>query len=56
MKKTPARLADDPSSRKDVNSCRGFQMGSPPKIITEEDETIIPMNEVMANPQGIVNS
>jgi hypothetical protein len=56
IKKTPARLPDDPSLRNDVKSSKGFQMGAPPKITTEEDETMIPIKEVTAKPVGIVKN
>jgi hypothetical protein len=56
IKNTPARLLDVPSSRKDCKRSRGFQIGSPPKMTTEEEETIMPTNDVKANPPGIVKS
>jgi hypothetical protein len=56
MKKTPARLAEPPSLRKDCRRERGFQMGSPWKMTVEEEETMMPMKEVMAKPTGMVIS
>jgi hypothetical protein len=41
MKNTPARLADEPSFRKDCRGSRGFQIGSPLKITTGEEEAMI---------------
>lgn len=35
---------------------RGFQTGSVSKITDEEDDTIIPINEVIPNPIGIVSN
>src|SRR4051812_31631254 len=55
MKKTPVRFLLPPSSRKLWSRSNGFQIASP-KIITEDEETIIPMNEVTANPIGMVKS
>jgi len=54
MKKTPALFWEPPSSRKDWRRSRGFQMGSPLKMMVEEEETMMPMKEVMAKPQGMV--
>jgi hypothetical protein len=48
MKKTPALLAEVPSFRKDCRRLSGFQIGSPPKMTTEEELTIKPMKEVSA--------
>lgn len=56
MKKTPARFAEPPSFKKEESKSRGFQIGSPPKITTEQDDTIMPINEVIPNPRGMVNS
>jgi hypothetical protein len=56
MKKTPARLGEPPSSRNEVRRSRGFQIGSPPKMITEEEDTIIPIKEVVAKPMGMVKN
>jgi hypothetical protein len=56
MKNTPARLDDVPSFRKDCKRSRGFQIGSPPKMTTEEEETMMPTKLVKANPAGIVMS
>lgn len=54
MKKTPARSLEVPSSRKVWRRVRGFQIGSPPKITVEEDETMIPMKDVRPKPTGMV--
>jgi len=43
MKKTPARFLDEPSLRNCWRRSRGFQMGSPWKMMVEEEETIMPM-------------
>ena len=56
MKKTPARFLELPSSRKDCSRSSGFQIGSPLKITVEEEETIMPMKEVMAKPMGMVSN
>lgn len=56
MKKTPALFAEVPSSRKDWRSLRGFQMGSPLKMTVEDEDTMMPMKDVMAKPQGMVIS
>jgi hypothetical protein len=56
IKKTPALFLEPPSFRKDCKSSRGFQIGSPLKITVEDDDTMIPMKEVMAKPMGIVKS
>lgn len=56
MKKTPARLADPPSWRNEVMRSRGFQIGGPPKMITEEEDTMMPMKDVTANPMGMVKN
>lgn len=56
MKNTPARFELVPSSRNDWSRFNGFQIGSPLKITVDEDDTMMPMNEVMANPIGIVNN
>jgi hypothetical protein len=42
MKNTLARLADEPSFRKDCRGSRGFQIGSPPKMTTDEEKAMIP--------------
>jgi hypothetical protein len=55
IKKTPARVPEPPSSRNAVRSSSGLQMASP-KMTLEEDETMIPMKEVIAKPIGIVES
>jgi len=54
IKNTPARSLEVPSSRKAWRRERGFHIASPPKMTVEEDETIMPMNEVTPKPQGIV--
>ncbi len=56
MKKTPVRFPEVPSSRKDWRSWRGFQIGSPLKMMVEEDETMMPINEVIPKPTGMVMS
>lgn len=56
MKKTPTRLAEPPSFRNEVSNSRGFQIGSPPKITTDDEDTIIPMKQVTPKPMGIVRS
>lgn len=56
IKKTPARSLEVPSSRKVWRRVRGFQIGSPPKITVEEEETMIPMKDVTPKPTGIVIS
>lgn len=55
IKKTPARLREVPSPRKDWRRSRGFQIASP-NMMTEEEETIMPMKEVIAKPMGMVKS
>lgn len=55
MKKTPARFLLVPSFRNDCRRSRGFQIASP-KMTFEDEDTIIPMKEVIANPMGIVRS
>src|SRR6478735_585814 len=53
MKKTPKRSPELPSSMNLSRRSRGFQMAS--SYRTEEaEETMMPMNEVMAKPKGIV--
>ena len=54
-KKTPARFWWVPSLRKDCKSSRGFQIGWP-KMTVEEEETIIPIKDVIAKPTGMVMS
>ena len=54
MKKTPALFLDPPSLRKDSRRTSGFQIGSPLKMMVEDDETMIPMKLVTAKPQGMV--
>jgi hypothetical protein len=44
-----------PSLRNDWRRSRGFQIGWP-KITVDDEETMMPMNEVTANPTGIVMS
>lgn len=41
--------------RNDWRRSSGFQIGSP-KITVEEEETMMPMNDVTAKPTGIVMS
>lgn len=53
MKKTPARSLDVPSLRNCWSSSRGFQIVVE-NITVDEDDTIMPMKEVMANPTGMV--
>ena len=55
MKKTPARFLLVPSFKKDWRRTRGFQIGLP-KMTVEEEDTMMPMNEVTAKPMGIVKS
>lgn len=55
MKKTPARFDFVPSLKKLVKRSRGFQIASP-KMITDEEETMMPMKDVTAKPAGIVMS
>lgn len=55
IKKTPARFLEPPSLRNAVRRLRGFHTAVP-KIIFEDDDTIMPINEVTANPAGIVIS
>ena len=54
-KKTPARFWWVPSLRNDWRRSSGFQIGSP-KMTVEEEETMMPMNDVTAKPTGIVMS
>lgn len=56
MRKTPARFWLVPSSRNDWRRLSGFQIGSPLKITVDDDDTMIPMKEVMAKPTGMVMS
>jgi hypothetical protein len=35
-------LADEPSFRKDCRGSREFQIGSPPKMTTDEEDAMIP--------------
>lgn len=54
MKNTPARVPESGfASRKFDRRSSGFQMGSP-YITVEDEDTMIPMNDVIANPQGMV--
>jgi hypothetical protein len=55
IKKTPALFFDDPSLRKDSRRVSGFQIASP-KMTLDEDDTMIPMKDVIAKPQGMVMS
>jgi hypothetical protein len=55
MTKTPNLCADPPSSRNFVSRSRGFHIASP-KMTVEDDDTMMPMKEVMANPMGMVSS
>lgn len=56
MKKTPARFLDPPSSRNCWRRTNGSHIGSFLKITVDEEDTIMPMKEVIANPIGMVNS
>lgn len=56
MMKTPKRSPELAPSRKRPRSSRGFQTGVPPNMTADEEETMIPINEVMANPTGMVMS
>ncbi len=59
MKKTPVLLADDPSPgslRNFESRSRGFQIGSPLKMTTEQEETMMPINDVTPKPIGIVKN
>src|SRR5690242_1574131 len=56
MTKTPKRCALPPSSRKDSRTLRGSQTGSPPKMTVDDEDTMIPMKDVIANPRGMVSS
>ena len=53
--KTPNRSPDEAPSRKKPSSSKGFQIGLSYMMVEEED-TMIPMNDVQANPMGIVKS
>jgi hypothetical protein len=44
------------SPKNDSSRFSGFQIGSPPKITVDEEETMMPIKLVMANPSGIVNN
>jgi hypothetical protein len=56
MMKTPNLCPDPASSSKNlVRRFSGFQIGSP-KITLEEDPTMIPINDVMAKPIGMVSN
>lgn len=56
MMKTPKRWPwPASSSRKLPRRSRGFQIASP-KMTVDEEETMMPMNEVTAKPMGIVSS
>ena len=55
MKNTPARVPRPPSSRNRLRRSRGDQIVSS-YMTVEDDETIIPMKDVMAKPQGMVIS
>lgn len=55
MKNTPARFAEEPSSRKDCRRSSGFQIDVP-KMTVEDEDTMIPMKEVTANPTGMAIS
>ena len=56
MIKTPNLSPELALSRNLVNRSSGFHIGSGGKMTVDEDETMIPMNDVTAKPTGIVMS
>lgn len=56
MMKIPKRWPELAPSRNIPSKLRGFHTGPLLKITDDEDDTIIPMNEVTPNPMGMVKS
>ena len=56
MIKTPNLSPWVALSRNMPSKSRGFQIGSPPKMTADEEDTMMPMNDVTAKPMGIVNN